>query len=250
MLTETRQTAILRLLQEKGSITLQELKTTLGASESTIRRDLNTLDREGKLCKVFGGAIPIDSDETITITEDDVSAREARNQDEKQAIARHAASMITASDFVYLDAGTTTGHIIPFLPETGAFFVTNAISHARALAAKGLKVILLGGEVKPSTEAVVGHSACTALSDYHFSLGFFGTNGVHKSAGFTTPDPKEADVKRAALNRCRRRFVLCDHEKFNTVTPVTFADFDAASILTSAPLLPAYGDCKNIITVP
>lgn len=249
MLTETRHTMILQLLQEKGSVTLQELKTVLRTSESTIRRDLNTLDREGKLCKVFGGAIPVDSDETIIITEDDISAREQRNQEEKIAIARHAAFLITASDFIYLDAGTTTARIIPFLSETGAFFVTNSIGHARALAAKGLKVILLGGEVKASSDAIVGHSACAALSGYHFSLGFFGTNGVHRAAGFTTPDPREADVKRTAFDRCQRRFVLCDHEKFNAVTPVTFADFDAATILTAAPLLSPYADCKNIITI-
>lgn len=249
MLTETRQAMILSLLQEKGSLTVQELRTLIGASESTIRRDLNTLDKDGKLCKVFGGAVPVDSSEKIVITEEDVPSREMLNSDEKQNIARYAASLIRESDFIYLDAGTTTEHIIPFLSETKALFVTNALAHARALAAKGFKVILLGGEVKASTEAVVGHSACSSLCGYHFSLGFFGANGVHRTAGFTTPDPREADVKRAAFERCRRRFVLCDHEKFNAVTPVTFADFDAATILTSAPLLPAYADCKNITAV-
>lgn len=57
MLTEKRQEEILRLLTLKGSVTVQELKEYFDASESTIRRDLNTLDEKGALVKVFGGAM-------------------------------------------------------------------------------------------------------------------------------------------------------------------------------------------------
>ena len=60
MLTEKRHGIILELLQEKRSITVAEIKDRLGISESTIRRDLNALDREGKLTKVFGGAVVLD----------------------------------------------------------------------------------------------------------------------------------------------------------------------------------------------
>ncbi|MDO4292885.1 MAG: DeoR/GlpR family DNA-binding transcription regulator [Eubacteriales bacterium] len=249
MLTEKRQAEILRLLKEQGSITLQELKETLGASESTIRRDLNALDQEGKLCKVFGGAVRTDGDEKIVSTEDSVSAREVRNRSEKEAVARYAVSLIHPDDYIYLDAGTTTGCLIPLLPPIRATFVTNAIAHARALAARGFQVILPGGEVKASTEALVGHSACQFLQRYHFSVGFFGTNGVHQKAGFTTPDQLEAEIKRTALSNCHRRYVLCDHEKFNVVTPVSFAAFPDATVITSGPLPGGYTECRNVITV-
>ena len=57
MLTEKRHKIILDMLQEKRSITVSEIKDKLGISESTIRRDLNSLDRDRKLMKVFGGAV-------------------------------------------------------------------------------------------------------------------------------------------------------------------------------------------------
>ena len=60
MLTEQRHEIILNLLSEKGSITVTELKDILNTSESTIRRDLNTLDEQGRLTKVFGGAVEKD----------------------------------------------------------------------------------------------------------------------------------------------------------------------------------------------
>ena len=105
MLTKTRQKEILKLLENRGSVTLQELKDHLNTSESTIRRDLNTLDAQGKLIKVFGGAVAADN---MSIRDEQVSRREEKNLEEKRLIARYAASLIQDDDFVYLDAGTTS----------------------------------------------------------------------------------------------------------------------------------------------
>ena len=57
MLTKQRQELLLKLLEEKGSITVAEGSALLATSESTVRRDITALDREGKLTKVFGGAV-------------------------------------------------------------------------------------------------------------------------------------------------------------------------------------------------
>ena len=66
MLTEKRHKIILDMLQEKRSITVSEIKDKLGISESTIRRDLNSLDRDRKLMKVFGGAVALDAVPSVT----------------------------------------------------------------------------------------------------------------------------------------------------------------------------------------
>lgn len=56
MLAEERFALILNLLAEKRTATVQELCEALNASESTIRRDLTELARQGRLNKVHGGA--------------------------------------------------------------------------------------------------------------------------------------------------------------------------------------------------
>ena len=88
--------------------------------------------------------------------------------EEKKKIAQYAAELIEEEDFIYLDAGTTTGYMIDALGHTNAVFVTNAVSHAQRLAAKGIKVFLIGGELKNSTEAVIGAQAMKNLQEYHF----------------------------------------------------------------------------------
>lgn len=157
MLTEKRYELILGLLDKKRSVTVPEIKDVLGVSESTIRRDLNALDKAGRLTKVFGGAVS--SDGTFTGTEPSVAQKMELQQEEKRRIAQFAAGLIQPDDFVYLDAGTTTGYILDYLPARSATFVTNAVSHAKRLAAAGNRVILIGGELKGTTEAVIGSQA-------------------------------------------------------------------------------------------
>lgn len=249
MLTEERQKGILQLLDEKGSVTLQELKEMFSASESTIRRDLNVLHKKGALTKVFGGAVK-NEEPHISVREEQVALREEQNRSEKIQIAKFAAALIEPEDFVYLDAGTTTGYMIPFLTEKSAKFVTNAASHALRLAESGFSVVLIGGEVKAATEAIVGNEAYVNLQKYNFTKGFFGSNGVDQRFGFTTPDVSEALVKECAVRHSRDRYVLCDSSKFYQVTPVTFCEFNAARIITDRVPDETYRKVPNIIVAP
>ncbi len=246
MLTKQRQELILELLREKGSITVAEARDVLQTSESTVRRDITALDKEGKLVKVFGGAVA--AEQTMSVQEYTVSQKEELNQEEKRKIAKYAASFITPGDFVYIDAGTTTAYMLDYIDFPDVTFVTNAAAHARRLAGQGMKVILIGGELKASTEAVIGSQAIQMLKDYHFTKGFFGVNGVTKKTGCTTPDINEALVKRTAMEQCRTRYVLCDHSKFGNITPVTFAEFDRAVFLTDRNIS-GYEDCENVMII-
>lgn len=230
MLSEQRQEIILRLLRERGSITVSELKDILKSSEATIRRDLNFLGEEGKLVKVFGGAVS--NKFKFLTTEPSVSQKKNINTDEKKRIAAYAAGLIEPDDFVYIDAGTTTECMLEFIRETRATYVTNAVSHAITLAGAGFKVELIGGELKGLTEAVVGANAVMALEKMNFNKGFFGANGVSRKCGFTTPDVNEAAVKETAFRRCLNRYVLADSNKMGDISSVTFGALEDAYVIT------------------
>ena len=207
MLTEQRYEVILKLLEEKNSITVAEVKDLLNTSESTVRRDITALHNAGKLVKVFGGAVACDR--TVITHEPTVEQKAEVNVEAKQLVAAKA-----------------------YLTEKSATFVTNAVAHAKTLAAAGFRVYLIGGELKGSTEAVVGNQALMTLQNYHFTKGFFGTNGISKQSGLTTPDMNEAMVKKTAMGQCREVFVLADHSKFGNISSVTFGSFQNGTILT------------------
>ena len=118
MLAEERFSLIMEQLNRKRTVTVQQLCEALHTSESTIRRDLTQLDRQGLLKKVHGGATLVGR--TVLADEPPMAAREEQSVEEKRLIARAAAAMITEKDFVFLDAGSTTlalaaAHFIGFM---------------------------------------------------------------------------------------------------------------------------------------
>ncbi len=245
MLTKERQKIILQMVAEQGSVTATELMERLDASESTVRRDLNAMDAAGLLTKVHGGAISNESSE-YTTTDDEVSLRQERNTAEKRKIAKYAAGLIRDNDFIYMDAGTTTELMIDYIDCSGVTFVTNAVSHARKLTARGYTTYLLGGEFKPVTEAIVGGEAIVSVEKYNFTKGFFGANGFSKKTGFTTPELKEAMIKKKAMASTKEAYMLLDASKFGNISAITFAGPEDVCLITDR-LPEEYADCENMI---
>ena len=144
MLAEERFSEILKLVNEYKTITVQELTELLDMSESTIRRDLTTLHKKGKLIKVHGGATAVNMAQYTR--DESVAVRQDLNIDEKVQIGKYASSLIEKDDFVYIDAGTTTDFLIDFLTEQDAVYVTNGIMHAKKLTQKGCCLLYTSGD--------------------------------------------------------------------------------------------------------
>ena len=133
---------------------------------------------------------------------------------------------------MYIDAGTTTEKMIDYLPQKRVTFVTNGFIHARKLAQRGFRVYIPGGELKLSTEAIIGTECILTLNNYNFTKCFMGTNGISVHAGFSTHDISEGSVKTAVIDNSIQTYVLSDHSKFGKVTSVTFAQLNRGQIIT------------------
>ena len=222
MLAEERFALILNLLAEKRTATVQELCEALNASESTIRRDLTELDRQGRLNKVHGGATLPDGQ--FLADEPTMAAKETLAVGQKRSIAQAAADIVRALSGPALDA----------------HYVTNGIAHARLLAQKSCNVCVPGGLLRPKTEAIIGAAALTSLQQFNFTKAFLGANGVALGAGFTTPDPEEAAVKAMASRRARETWFLVDDSKFGRVYPAVISELYGGAILTNRCPEPKY----------
>lgn len=232
MLAEERFARIVEKVNASGTVTVAQLACELGISESTVRRDLDKLDSLNKLTKVHGGAVCLeDAHVSYDLT---LQQRSELHADQKQLLARYAASLVGPHDCVYVDSGSTTKVLVDCLMEKGALYVTNSAVHGLTLAQRGFTVVLLGGELKGSTSAMVGPEALDALERYNFTLGFWGANGIDLQAGCTSPEREESQVKRASLARSARRLVLADTSKFGRVAPVSFASLNQVEVLTTS----------------
>jgi len=228
MLTTERQAIITQLLKEKQTITLQDIIDATPASESTIRRDLTDLEKQGKLVRIHGGA-------TISerkLQELTFSEKSTKNLQEKVSLAKYAASLVQKEDCIYLDAGSTVIQMIPYLEGQDIVVVTNGLTHVDALIEHGITTYLVGGLMKTKTSAVVGQQAIESLNNYRFDKCFLGVNGFHPIHGYTTPDPEEAAVKRTASILAQETYVLADPSKFNQISFAKVTDLKNAQLIT------------------
>lgn len=245
MLTEERHQAILRLLDQQSVVKSQELATLLNASESTIRRDLQELEDEKLLERIHGGAKRI-----LNLGfEQDMTEKSSKNTHEKQLIAALAAQYIQNGDVIYLDAGSTTLEMLPFLVGKDITVVTNSVHHAAKLGDLNIQTIILGGALKLSTKAITGSTGMDQLSHFRFNKVFMGMNGVHLEFGLTTPDPEEAALKRLAIAQAEEAYVLVDQTKLNKITFTKVTDLSDVTLLidTCSPELLEEFQKKTII---
>lgn len=230
MLTEERYTFILDELKHNGIVKTQELMTALQCSESTIRRDLDQLEQDRKLRRVHGGA------KRFYQLDDELSNNEksSKNIQEKQAIAKFAASLIEKNDIVFIDAGTTTLAMIDYIENGNITVVTNGILHASLLTDKNINTFLIGGNIKPSTKAIIGPTSIHQLRNYRFNKAFIGINGIDIEFGCTTPDPEEAALKSLAIKQASITYMLADQSKWNKVNFANVCDMEEVTIITDA----------------
>lgn len=229
MLTEERHQVIKKLLKSDGIVKLHEIIEATGASESTVRRDLSQLEEAGELVRVHGGAKRIFSVDY----EPSVREKSEQHRSEKERIGKYAASLVKANDFIYIDAGTTTLSMLPFIETESVTVVTNGLEIATYLIDRDIKTILIGGYIKPRTRAMIGSDAINQLRQYQFSKAFMGTNGIDSQYGFTTPDREEANVKQTAINQTNQVYMLSDSSKFDKVSFCKIMELDDATIITN-----------------
>ncbi|KKI88426.1 DeoR faimly transcriptional regulator [Bacillus sp. SA1-12] len=229
MLISERHRLILDYLKEKENVNIHELVGLTKSSESTLRRDLDQLEKQNYIKRVHGGATLLQKKrEELSMIE-----KSTQNLKEKAILAKYAAQIIEDGDCVYLDAGTTTYQMIQYLDQKNIVVVTNGVDHLDALHAKDINTYIIGGYVKKATKALIGSNAYESMKNYRFDKCFIGTNAIHFELGFTTPDPEEAQIKAKALSLSREKFVLADHTKFGEVSFSKFAELHQAKIITN-----------------
>jgi len=227
MLTNERHAYILKKLEKKQTVKIQELVDETAASESTIRRDLTELESQQKLERVFGGAILTGHN----LKEQSLTEKSTQNLSEKIQVAQAAAELVKEGDSVYLDAGTTTFQMIPFLMNKDLVVVTNGLTLVDTLNEYGIKTYLTGGLYKSKTSAFVGSQTAQAMRSYRFDICFLGVNGLHEEYGYTTPDPEESAIKQLASSLSRKTFVLADHSKIHQVSFAKIMDLENAMLI-------------------
>jgi len=231
MQPEERQHRIAEYLQKVEFAALEEIAGQVGASVSTIRRDLAVLEGTGGIQRTHGGARLINprSDE-FTFT-----ARDTHQLTEKEAIGRTAAELIPANQSVIIDAGTTVYHVARYLESKAPQIITNSLPVANLFAsANRVEVVVSGGVIYPRLGVLVGPLAVESFKKIHADIAIMSAGGISPE-GVTNSHGLLIDIQRAMINAAQKVIFCFDHTKLGRKSVSPLCELDCIdTIVTDA----------------
>ncbi len=217
-----RLNAIEQYIVKHGTVSMEELVSHFQVSMNTIRRDINELLAREHIKKVYGG---------VAINESPVlpyAIRAVSNSSAKERIGRLAAGLVRDGDTIFLDAGSTTPYLLPFLSERRDVTVIthSLIAMIRASECQHLNLIGLGGVFSNRTSAFASIATVEELTKFHIRTSFLAATGVSLEAGLTNASYLDAEIKRRVAQQAEQVVLMADGSKFDHSAVHSFFPFE------------------------
>ena len=224
-----RQHRIGEFLQDVEFAGLEEIAKRVGASVSTIRRDLAVLEAAGGIKRTHGGA-RITSSRSDEFT---FAIRDMHQLQEKEAIGRACAELITNNSTVILDAGSTVYHVAKHLESKAPQIITNSLPVANLFAsANRLEVVVSGGVIYPRLGVLVGPLAVESFSRIHADVAVMSAGGVSLE-GITNSHGLLIDIQRAMINAAQKVIFCFDHTKLGRQSVSPLCDLSTVDVIVT-----------------
>jgi len=231
MLALERHRKILEFAKRDGAVRTQSLASLLDVTEETVRRDLDSLSRQGLLHRTHGGA----TENSMAIRELSRSEREGKQAAEKEAIAKAAVRHIKGNETLMLDASSTALEFARHLPEKlNLRVVTYAIGVVEKLAVRNdLEVILLGGIHDQKAGRFHGMLTEMGVRSMRIDRFFFSGACFDASLGIGEPNLEEARLKATIIAHAGWKCAMLDHTKLGRITDHYFVRPDQIDLLVT-----------------
>jgi DeoR family transcriptional regulator, fructose operon transcriptional repressor len=229
MKAEERRSQIILLLEQHGSVLVDELSPLLAVSAVTVRKDLSELEERGLLHRTHGGATHAHKSLFNPSFGEKINLQQAQ----KEAIAQAALEFIEDGDSIILGAGSTILTLARLMKKRfrSLYIITNSIPVALELADTTWEILLVGGQIRQHSMALIGPAAVRTLEVYHADKAFFGATGVSISKGYSTPHADMSNIIKAMINAADLAYALVDSSKLGRATLVSFAALRDAKLL-------------------
>lgn len=203
-----RETRIVELLQAGGELSVSALSETLKVSSVTVRSDLKALESKGIILRTRGAA--------MSAYHPLLMEKQSSNVEVKEAIAKAAAALVHDGDRIMITNGTTSALIGRYLlGKRDIQIVSNStLLPPYARVNPNMSLTMVGGEFRPSAEALVGPAALKQLQEYHVAYAFTGTDGFTKEYGLTTHLMENAEIVRQMCRQAAKRVLVADSTKY------------------------------------
>jgi DeoR family glycerol-3-phosphate regulon repressor len=208
---DLRHSQIRKLVQAKGFVTIDQLAREFNVTPQTIRRDINTMNKDGLIQRFHGGAGIASSTENVAYNE-----RKILCFQEKRRIARMVAAQIPDHASLFINIGTTTEAIAQALVKHQRLrVITNNLHVATILSTnENFEVIVAGGLVRHRDGGLIGEATIDFIQQFRVDFGIIGISGIDLDGTLLDFDYREVRAARAIIDNSRKVFLATDHTKF------------------------------------
>jgi DeoR/GlpR family transcriptional regulator of sugar metabolism len=231
MLAAERQDRLVKALENRDFLTVDEACALVDASPATIRRDVVELVAQGRVERQRGGISRPRRDALAMLP---FATREMQQAVEKSAIARTAAAHLRPGDVVFVDGGTSTLHLAAHLGAVPVRVITNSLRLAVAICAaqyvSPVEVHCTGGYLLARGGMLIGPQARAGIEAYHATWAFLSAGGIGTDGVFNN-DELVQDVERAMIAHADRVAVLADHTKIGARALCRVCDLAKVQVL-------------------
>lgn len=212
MYRNEREHEILKLLSAEGYLSVSQLSKTLYTSESSIRRDLTALEKQGLVTRSYGGAELTKNSSQIVPFSD----RAHHNVSAKKIMARKAGHLVKDGSIVFLDQSSSSFFVAyELLKKKDITVVSNNLEIITLLSQYNIEVICSGGHISPGNRScLTGSDAQHIFSQMHADLLFFSSKSLNFDGRIYDCSREEVCVRNAMLQNAEKKVFLCDLEKF------------------------------------
>ncbi|GGS10534.1 DeoR family transcriptional regulator [Streptomyces nojiriensis] len=224
---------VVGLLMQQNRATVAELAQATGASEMTIRRDLEVLESRGALRRVRGGAVS----SLPGGVEPPYAIRAMSGAQAKERLARAVVELLTDGETVALDTGTTAVAIAKAMADRQLTVAPLSLHAAFTLSAfPGIQLVMPGGQVRPEELSFYGHAPVQTFKDLCFDTFILGCCGVDPVQGATAYNLDDVQVKRAAVASAQRVILVATADKIGRAALGRICSMEEiALVVTDAP---------------
>ena len=214
MLEYERLDHILEYLRQNQTVTVKTLAKRLYASEATVRRDLNELERRGLVKRLHGGAALVEG----AARELPLYVRQQQNADAKRNIASKAAQYIQSGQVIFLDASSTVMNLVKHFENfENLTIITNGVKTAQELSNLPHKTYCTGGLMLHHSSAYVGDYTADFIRHFNADVFFFSSRGLSEDGRITDASVEETYVRRVMFEQSQKKIFLCDNSKLGQV---------------------------------
>ena len=222
MLAIERKREILSRLSAEGKVIVSELAKDFGVTEETVRRDLEKLDNEGLVSKIYGGAVS----KKNAALDLPYNVRVSVNVEQKEIMSDIVAQFVKDGDRLMLDSSSTDIYIVKKLKnKRNLTIITNSVKILLELSDKpDFTVLCTGGSLKEGSLSLIGSSAEKMISSYHVDMAIVSCKGIDMSLGVTDSNEADGQIKKAMFASADKKILVLDAGKFDHKSFVKLCD--------------------------